>query len=205
MNESMLKKGIIRCGQRLYDRFLVAARSGNISARVGMDSVLITASGTGLGSLNGTDIVKVDIASGRIVKGGKPSSELPLHRMIYEKMDCTNIIHCHPPLTNAYFAVYPRLKELIFETRYTLGEVPVIGQRTVTVEDPGPVVGALKKNPIVVLKNHGVVAVGQDFTEPFYLIEALESAVEVAAVARLFDKKVLDKLDTCMKKRLKKA
>jgi len=205
MNELSVKDQIIRAGKKLYARSLVVAKSGNISARLDSDTILITAGGTSLGALTRGDIVKVDLTRGFVPGSRRPSSEFPLHAMIYKKTACSRILHCHPQLTNAYFAVFSSLKEIIFETRYTLGQVPVVSQQTVTVENPRPVAEALAKNPIVVLKNHGVVAVGDDFMEPFYLIEALESAVEVAAVARLFKKDILDGLDTCLKKRLKRA
>jgi len=125
-----------------------------------------------------------------------------MHALIYANFGHKRVIHCHPALTNAYFALYPRLKELVYETRYTIGEVPVVPQQTVTVTRPRPVVEALKKNPLVVLKNHGVVAAGDDFKKPFDMIEALESGVKVAAVARLFDKRAFDSLGCVLKRKL---
>jgi ribulose-5-phosphate 4-epimerase/fuculose-1-phosphate aldolase len=108
-------------------------------------------------------------------------------------------------LTNAYFCAYSRLADLIFETRHTIGDVPVVKQYTLTVTRPRPVIAALRKNPLVVLKNHGVVAIDDEFEECFCRIEALESAVQVAAVARLFKKNILDDLDTCLSIKLRKA
>jgi len=204
-SERSLKNDIIRIGRKLYVRSLVVAKSGNLSARLDGDTILITASGSSLGELTQKDIVKVSLSKKFTGSGRMPSSELPLHSMIYKNFDCSRVIHCHPPLSNAYFAVYSRLAELIYETRHTIGEVPVVKQNTVTVTDPKAVISALKKNPLVVLKNHGVVAIADDFPEAFYFVEALESAVEVAAAARLFKKDILDDLDTCLKIKLKKA
>ena len=203
--ERSLKNEIIRIGRKLYSRSLVVAKSGNLSCRLDEDTILITASGTSLGALTYRDIVKVSLSKKCKGPGRRPSSELPLHSMIYRNFSCNRIIHCHPPITNAYFAVYSRLAELIFETRHTIGEVPVVRQSAVIVTNPKPVIFALKKNPLVVLKNHGVVAIADDFSEAFYFVEALESAVEVAAAARLFKKDILDDLDTCLNIKLKKA
>jgi len=202
--ERSLKNDIIRTGRKLYGRSLVAAKSGNLSARLDKDTMLITATGTSLGALTSRDIVRVSISRGPGAAGLRPSSEFPLHTMIYRNFDCRRVVHCHPPLTNAYFAVYPDLADLIFETRHTIGEVQVVKQYTVTVTKPLPVIAALRKNELVVLKNHGVVAIDDDFTGAFYRVEALESAVEVAAVARLFKKDILDDLDICLTQRLKK-
>jgi ribulose-5-phosphate 4-epimerase/fuculose-1-phosphate aldolase len=62
----------------------------------------------------------------------------------------------------------------------------VVRQETPTVTDPQPVIEALKAGNLVVLKNHGTVAMGEDFEAALSLTEALEEAVLVAAVARLF-------------------
>jgi ribulose-5-phosphate 4-epimerase/fuculose-1-phosphate aldolase len=47
--EIALKEEIISIGKRLYQRHLVAARSGNLSARIDGSTILITATGTALG------------------------------------------------------------------------------------------------------------------------------------------------------------
>jgi len=205
MAERSLKNDIIRTGKKLYNRSLVSAKSGNLSARLDKDTMLITATGTSLGALTLRDIVRVSISRGQGASAIRPSSEFPLHSMIYRNFDCRCVIHCHPPLANAYFVAYTKLADLIFETRHAIGDVPVVKQYTVTVTKPAPVVAALRKNKLVVLKNHGVVAIDNDFNEAFYRVEALESAVEVAAVSRLFKKNILDDLDTCLAIKLKKA
>jgi L-fuculose-phosphate aldolase len=202
MNIRALKKEIIAIGRQLYERGLVTAKSGNISARLDPGTIIITATGTNLCALRPSDLVRVRLSDGKCLDAGRPSSELPMHALIYANFGHKRVIHCHPALTNAYFALYPRLKELVYETRYTIGEVPVVPQQTVTVTRPRPVVEALKKNPLVVLKNHGVVAAGDDFKKPFDMIEALESGVKVAAVARLFDKRAFDSLGCVLKRKL---
>jgi putative sterol carrier protein len=89
----------------------------------------------------------------------------------------------------------PDLKALTFETKFYLGNVPVVPQETPTVTDPKPVIEALKGNNLVVLKNHGTVAIGDRFCDGLYITEALEEAVRSAAVARIFKKEALDELD----------
>lgn len=181
-----LVRRIIRTGKTLYERQLVVGTSGNISCRLNKRQLLISGTSTCLGALRPSDIVIAGVDATFDTRKKRPSSELPLHAMIYRELDCAYVIHCHPALTNAYFSVRSRLEEVIFETRHCLGDVPVVPQTGVNVTDPRPVIAALKKNPLVVLKNHGVVAVGASFQQPLYLIETLESAVKIAAVARLF-------------------
>jgi len=194
----MLKKEIIDIGKKLYDLRLVAAKSGNLSARIDENNIFITATGTCLGNLVSDDILKVDIKTDG-VKNERLTTEFPLHSLIYKSFPHKNIIHCHPPLTNAYFAVYPELKTLTFETKLYLGNVPVVAQDTPAVTRPESVIEALKVSNLVVLRNHGVVSIADGFKEAFYLIDSLEEAVKTAAVARLFKKEILDDLDKNLK------
>jgi L-fuculose-phosphate aldolase len=197
--EAALKKEIIKIGSRLYQANLAVAKSGNISARLDENNILITATGTSLGNLKCKDIVKVDLNSGKVYGETKPSSELPLHTLVYKNFKAKRVVHCHPPLINGYFAVTSDLKALTFETKFYLGDVPVVEQDTPTVTKPELVIAALKTNNLVVLKNHGAVAIADKFLDALSLIEALEEAVRTTAVARIFKKDILDELDKAIK------
>jgi len=204
MSEQDLRLEIIRVGRRLYEAGLAVANSGNLSARLDNEFILITATGTALGQLNEKDIVKVALANSKFEGESKPSSELPLHSLVYKNFPANVVIHCHPPLINGYFAVAKILKAMSFETKFYLGDIPVIPQETPTVTAPEPVIAALKTNNLVVLKNHGTVAIGEKFPQALAITEALEEAVKSAAIARLWDKDILDDLDAALKNDLKR-
>ncbi|MFA5272107.1 MAG: class II aldolase/adducin family protein, partial [Candidatus Omnitrophota bacterium] len=186
--EKNMKEQIIKTGKRLYETGLTVAKSGNLSCRMDHENILITATGTFLGNLSYDDIVKVNITDNSSADSKKPSSELPLHTLVYKNFNAKMVLHAHPPLINGYFAVEKTLKALTFETKFYLGEVPVVKQDTPTVTDTKPVIEALNSNNLVVLKNHGVISIGDNFESTLALIEALEEAIRVAAVARLFNK-----------------
>jgi len=205
MSEQELRAQIIDVGKRLYASGLAVAKSGNLSARLDSENILITGTGTFLGQLKDADIVKVNLASGKFEGNLKPSSELPLHSLVYKNFAAKVVVHCHPPLINGYFAVAKSLKAMSFETKFYLGEIPVIPQETPTVTDTAPVITALKTNNLVVLKNHGTVAIGDHFVDALAVSEALEEAVKSAAIARLLDKDVLDDLDNALKEDLKRT
>ena len=202
--EKFLKDQIIQTGKRLYQAGLVVAKSGNLSARISEQDILITATGTYLGNLEYEDIVRVNLSDNKCRENKSPSSELALHSLVYKNFGSRVVIHAHPPLINGYFAVCSSLKAATFETKFYLGDVSVIPQDTPTVTQPQPVIDALKTNNLVVLKNHGVVAVADKFSEALSLVEALEEAVRSAAVARLFEKEAPDELDTALKDSLSK-
>lgn len=194
-----MKEEIIKVGKRLYDVGLAVAKSGNLSCRLDQENILITATGTSLGDLKPEDIVKININTGFIEGNSKPSSELPLHTLVYKNFPAKVVIHCHPPLINGYFALNDSLKAMSFETKFYLGEVPVIAQDTPTVTKPELVIEALRSNSLVVLKNHGTVAVADKFSDALSITEALEEAVRSAAIARLFNKEAFDELDAALK------
>ena len=74
----------------------------------------------------------------------------------------------------------------IFESKLYLGTIESIDQNTPTVTDVDPVIKALENNNIVVLRNHGVLAKGEELFDCFLLIQALEEAVKIDAVSRLY-------------------
>jgi L-fuculose-phosphate aldolase len=203
--ERALKKEIIKVGEALYKTKIAVAKSGNISARLDNRHILITGTGTSLGNLRYRDIVKVDLESGGFCGRIKPSSELPLHTLIYKNFGAKTVIHAHPPLVNGYFAVTPDLKALTFETKFYLGDVPVVEQDTPTVTKPEAVVAALKTNNLVVLKNHGTVAMAEKFSDSLSITEALEEAVRTAALARIFKSDILDDMNKALKEDLSKG
>jgi L-fuculose-phosphate aldolase len=199
--ENIIKKRMIDMGKKLAESRLVAARAGNLSCRLDPKNILITATGRELGSLKYRDIVKVSLKNGFSAKvKKKPSSELPAHSAIYKNFPCRVVVHCHPPLTNAYFAVLPRLKVLTFETRFYLKEVPVVEQKSLNVTRVDLLIRALRKNRIVVVKNHGVFSIADTFAQALDPVLILEEAIKVAAIARLFKKDALDKIDRQIKR-----
>ena len=175
--EKSLRDDIITIGKKLYDLHLVVGRSGNLSARIDENNILVTATGSSLGSLTSDDIIKVDLKSDEGLKNKRLTTEFPLHRQVYEKFPYKAIIHCHPTLINAYFAVCPELKTLTFESKLYLGNIPIVEQDTPAITKPELVIEALKASNLVIVKNHGVVSVADKFSDCLYMIETLEEAV----------------------------
>lgn len=196
--ENSLRKQIIKIGRRLSDLHMARATAGNLSVRLDNRSILITKTAQALGELSFSDIIKVSLI--RRAPNKMVSSEYSLHRLIYKNFSANAVIHCHPPLINAYFSVYSKLKLLTFESKIYLDNLPLVKLKTPTVTRPEIVISALRENNLVVIRHHGVVAIAGDFKEALYLIERLEEAVRIAAVARLLKKAAPDDLDKALKK-----
>ena len=181
-----LKLEIISIGKLLWDKDLASGLNGNLSHRIDSQSLLLTAHATCLGLLKGQDILAMKV-SGEMLDKGQVSTEKLLHTEIYKNFpDVKAVMHTHTTYTNAYFLKNEIFKPSTFEARMNLGEVTGIKQLTPAVTDAQPVIEALKKNNVVALCNHGVVAMGQTLFDGFVLIQTLEEQIKVEALSRLF-------------------
>ncbi len=173
------KEKIIYWARKLNERGFVTARSGNISLKVDK-GVLITSHDCYLGELTPADILLVD-SKGEVLEGKREvTSEKDLHLKIHKKFPKIQVVlHAHSPYTVAFFYYFDKLDVFSFEEKFYLGNIKVIPQDTPTVTDVEPVLEKLEASSIVVLGQHGVVAVGRDFKEAFSLIELLEEQAKV--------------------------
>lgn len=172
-----LAREIIAWGKLLFERRLISGWGGNISCRLGKERFLITGQHAALGFLTSKDLVQIDRQGRPVRKNQQPSSETPLHLAAYNGTDAKAVIHAHPPKVLAFSLSHQSFVPLSFEEKYTIGEVPVVFQQTPTVTKTGRVIEELKIRPIVILRGHGTVAVGQDLRDAFLLTDLLEEAV----------------------------
>lgn len=183
MNE---KTEIIRIGRLLWEKDLVSGLNGNISVRMDEKTILLTGHGTCLGFLEEKDLLSMTVA-GKVLGNATASTETLLHTSIYKNFpEIKAVVHTHTTYTNAYFMVNKSFVPSTFEAKFYLGEVKSVEQTTPSVTDIAPVVEALKANNIVVLRNHGVVAMGKNLFDCFLLIQGLEDAVKIDAISRLY-------------------
>ncbi len=206
MNETALKNlktDIVAIGRLLWEKDLASGLNGNISSRVEDDKILLTAHSTCLGILNEKDILLMKL-NGEMLEDGAVSTEKLLHTEIYKNFpDAKAVVHTHTVYTNAYFLENETLNPRIFESKFYLGDVRSIAQTTPAVTDARPVMEALKKNNIIVLRNHGVVAMGKNLFDCFLLIQCLEEAVKIDAISRLYKSDKVTKSQSHQVKKIK--
>ncbi len=183
-----LKNKIIEIGKLLWDKGLVTGFNGNISARVDANTLLITATGTCLGYLKTEDILLMDYSC-KVQGNRRASSESLLHTEIYKNLpQIQAVVHTHPTYTNGFFLANESFTPKTFEAKFYLGEVKSIEQSTPSVTDTAPVIKELKANNIVILRNHGVLAVGPDLFHAFVLVQELEEQVKMDLVSVHYSK-----------------
>jgi L-fuculose-phosphate aldolase len=172
-----LEREMIEWGRRLFDRRLISGWGGNLSCRAGQNQFLITGQHAPLGFLTAKDLVRIDKEGKPIKKSERASSETPMHIAVYAGTETEVVVHVHPPMVLAFSLVHDSFVPVSFEEKYTIGEVPIIGQDTPTVTKPEKVVEELKYHPVVIIKGHGTVATGKTFQEAFLFTDLLEEAV----------------------------
>lgn len=172
---------IVRYGRMLYEKGLTNGTGGNISARVG-DVMLITPSGSCKGMLDSTELVTVDIATGKALSG-RPSMETPFHLAAYRnREDVKGVVHVHPRfctiLACARIDVMPGLTP---EGLMVLGKrVPTIPYATPGSNDLAEALGKeVRHADAFLLQSHGAIALGSDLKEAFHRLETLEFHAEL--------------------------
>ncbi len=171
---------IIAIGKHLYDKDLTVATSGNISINTDK-GIYITTSGSVLGNLTEKDIVLID-ENGHELTKGKASSEKILHAEIYKKRpDIKAIIHTHPVYLTSFAACHTPLKEPIMsENILYFEDIPVapyaMPSSLKLVENT---VKYLADRDVVLMANHGAIAVADTIEKAFLKMETAEYYAKV--------------------------
>lgn len=185
-NPVLLRRQMVDIGRRLQQQNLIVAAEGNLSVRLGGHAFLVTPSGVGKGALRVQDLLEVDL-QGRCTRG-RPTSEWPLHRRIYEsRPDVMAICHAHPPWATAFAAIGRDLDgSLLTETAAVLGRVPVCTRAEPGTESAASsVLPHILDHDAILLGSHGAVAVGKDLPAAFALLETVERLAQVTLLASL--------------------
>lgn len=178
--------------RRLYNRFLTTASGGNISLRVGEQNILITPSALDKGIISAEQIAVVSMDGKNLTQKFKPSIETSMHLEIYKKRsDVRAVVHAHPVFASLFTSINRKVNtHLIAEARYMLGE-PAIAEYALmgTSELARLVAKASSKANVILLKNHGVLAVGETLLEAFDRMEVLENCAKMTFLSELLQEK----------------
>ncbi len=196
MNESDLRRQIVKVGQLMYEKGFVAASDGNISARLGPGRILITPSGLHKGLMEPEQLLVVD-GDGRPLgpythanRRLKPTSELPMHLEVYrQRDDVTAVVHAHPPITIALsIAGVPLADCLLPEVIVFLGLIPTTAYATPSsVENARAIRDFIRHHDAIVLQRHGSLTVGDSVMQAFMRLETVEQNARIAFMLAQLD------------------
>jgi L-fuculose-phosphate aldolase len=187
--ERNLRKLMVKACAALERKGLVAATDGNITARLGPDRILVTPSGTSKGEIGELDILVCD-GDGRKIRGkGEISSEIHVHLACYRaREDIGGVVHAHPPTATAFtyagqdqWLAQPIVPEVVAQ----IGPIPTVPYMTPGTRALAEAVGPYTKQcDIVMMAQHGAVAVGKDPWAAYLRMEKLEQFASIIKAAR---------------------
>jgi L-ribulose-5-phosphate 4-epimerase len=168
---------------------LVAWTSGNLSGRSG-DAMVIKPSGVGYDDLTPQSMVVCDLYGDAVGGSLAPSSDAATHGYIYRHMpDVGGIVHTHSPYATAWAVrgeAIPCVMTAIADEFG--GEIPVGPFALVGDEEIGRgVVDTLagQRSRAVLMRNHGVFALGETPREAVKCAVMCEDAARTVHLARM--------------------
>ena len=192
---SMKRKNIIEIGSDFYRRGWLNATSGNLSAVVTRNPLIIaiSESGSSKGKLKPENIIAIDGEMNILRGNGKPSSETLLHLFLIKQRLAGSVLHTHSVWSNVISSVlsgsnevclkgYEMLKALDgVKTHDHEEHIPIIDNdqdmSSLSSKLPGLIDGNSSVHSFI-LREHGLYTWGKDPEEAFRHTEALEYLLE---------------------------
>ena len=192
MDDKVLREQICDICNKMWRLGWVAANDGNITVKIDKNTFLATPTGISKSFITPEKLVKIN-SNGEVIEGlpgYKPSSEIKMHLRCYtEREDVGAVVHAHPPTATGFaLAQIPLDSYSLIESSITIGSVPItpFGMPS-TDEVPESIAPFLAEHDVVLLENHGALAVGSDVITAFYRMETLELSAKTVFVARMLN------------------
>lgn len=172
-----VKRDILEIGRRMYAKNFVAANDGNISAKVGENTIWCTPTGVSKGYMTDEMLVLMDL-DGNVLKGKlQPSSEVKMHLRVYkENPEIQAVVHAHPPAATSYaIAGMPLNRAILTEAVMGIGEIPLAPYAMPGTEEvPDSIAPFVNTHNGCLLANHGALTWGKNAMEAWMRMESVE-------------------------------
>ena len=162
----------------------------NVSAKLEDETILATPTGISKSFITPEKLILLN-GKGEVLEaaeGYRPSSELKMHLRCYDRRDDVfSVVHAHPPGATG-FAVAHRPMDMynMIEDVAVIGSVPLTPYGTPsTSEVPDAIEPYLEEHDVMLLTNHGALAVGADVYTAFYRMESLELWAKITINAEI--------------------
>ena len=189
-----LRKQKIQTAMELKYYKLISLCGGNVSVRLDDGNFLITPSGMEYDNMQPEDICKVN-KEGTVIEGKwRASSDTAAIIYIFENMPEVNaVIHTHQPYATAISLVEDVFPPCcVTQVDALRGKVNVAPFTISGDRGMGPLTCEYMEGSFaVILKNHGVMAVGVDLKKCLYAAVYLEEAAKTYCIARAMSNPVV--------------
>lgn len=185
-----LREEICDICHKMWQLGWVAANDGNVSAKLPDGTFLATPTGISKSFISPEKLVRID-STGKVLEaldGYKPSSEIKMHLKCYaDRDDVGGVLHAHPPVATGFAVANKPLDEYsMIETVIAIGSVPVTPYGTPSTDEvPKAIEPYLQEHDVMLLQNHGALAVGADVLTAYYRMETLELFAKISLNAHL--------------------
>ncbi|MHC5268292.1 class II aldolase/adducin family protein [Enterococcus sp. LJL98] len=190
MNEQLIREQICDVCNKMWQLGWVAANDGNVSVKLDENTFLCTPTGVSKSFITPEKLIKIDKDANIIEAEGdyRPSSEIKMHLRVYkERPDVGSVVHAHPPVATGFaLAHIPLDSYSLIENAIVVGSVPITPYGTPsTNEVPEAIAPYLDEHDVLLLENHGALAVGSDIITAYYRMETLELVAKTTFYARM--------------------
>jgi len=176
-------------GKSLFERNKVSGSSANLSF-LHKKNIYITGSGTCFGRLTQEQFSIIN-EDGQVLNNVKPSKELPLHQMFYNKSDVIQaVLHVHSFYATLWSCRSSNTPQDVMPsyTPYLKMKLGRVG--LVPYAKPGSqelfsnFAAVIDKSDGFILCNHGPIVGGKSLLDTFYILEELEESAHIAWMLR---------------------
>lgn len=165
---------------RMLERAGYIDHNGHCSIRRDEGGLYINSGASERSSLTTNDIVAIDL-DGNLIEGtARPPLEFHIHSEIYRaRPDVNAVAHTHPRYST-YLTMTGHRPKAVYAQGSLVSDAPIMDTpMSVNTKEMGERLAAeLGRGPAVLLKAHGVVAVGADMRECFALAAYVEENAE---------------------------
>lgn len=185
--EDIIRENIVKVAKHMYEKGLVNPFEGNVSVLDG-EQVYITPGGIYKGCLEKDMIVITDL-NGNVLEGlYRPSSEIKMHLAAYrQRSDIKAVIHAHSPYATAYAVANKPIETKAYTEMISFfDKIPLAKYGTPSTDQISEGIKEyIDSYDIILLANHGIVAVGPDLFNALFKLEAAESMAKTLLLSKM--------------------
>ena len=189
-----LKSAVLKTAHSMVQEGIAYGSQGNVSVLDReTELVLITPSAIPYDEMCIDDIVTID-KSGKVIEGNrKPTSEVPLHLIFYNRRpDVGAVVHCHAPYATVFAGLDEEIPIILTEAAaYLSGPVPVAPYCKPGTADLAEIAFSTMGNEgvAVLLSHHGLITVGLNLDHAFDATRAAEEMARLVVRTRSMNMK----------------
>lgn len=179
-------------GRDIYVGGLTSSHGGNMSVRVG-NHIIIKRRGAQLGRLKPEDFVMTSLEQND-AEVTRASTELVVHRAIYQRTSALAVIHSHPRTAIALSLSRNEIIPIDVEGSYLLHKIPVVAAEFASGSHAMAdlVAEKLREYKIIMLRGHGCFSIGQTLEEAFHWISCLEEVSDIILETHLLNEERIE-------------